>query len=75
MFSGPMLPSTPNYDLKLRIRARTMQHYIHYHFQVYLRRFWAAVAYSVEHMSVTHWMILGSLSVIVGIVMLRSTKR
>ena len=59
----------------LRIRVCTMQQYLQYYFQVYLRRFWSSIAYSVEHMSLTHWMILGSLSVIAGIVMLRSTKR
>ena len=39
-----------------------------------LESFWKGVVFSVEHMSVTHWAILGSLSVIVGFLMLRTQR-
>ena len=36
--------------------------------------FWKGVVFSVEHMSVTQWAILGSLSVIVGFLLLRTQR-
>jgi hypothetical protein len=39
-----------------------------------LESFWKGVVYSVEHMSVTQWAILGSLSIIVGFLMLRTQR-
>ncbi|MCU0706676.1 MAG: hypothetical protein MUF23_00120 [Pirellula sp.] len=40
----------------------------------YIGKFLSGVQYSVEHMSVTHWCILGSMSVILGFLFLRSTN-
>jgi hypothetical protein len=39
-----------------------------------LEGFWKGVVYSVEHMSVTQWAILGTLSVVVGFLMLRTQR-
>lgn len=39
-----------------------------------LEGFWKGVVFSVEHMSVTQWAILGSLSVIVGFLLLRTQR-
>ncbi len=36
--------------------------------------FWKGIVFSVEHMSVTQWSILGSLSVVVGFLLLRTNR-
>ena len=40
-----------------------------------LQGFWKNVVYSVEHMTVTQWCILGTTSVVIGFRLLRSTNR
>jgi hypothetical protein len=40
----------------------------------YIGKFLNGVQYSVEHMTVTHWCILGSMSVVLGFLFLRSTN-
>lgn len=41
----------------------------------YVGRFLTEVRFSVEGMSTTQWCILGSMSVVIGILYLRSSKR
>lgn len=40
-----------------------------------LQSFWKGIAYSVEHMSVTQWCILGTTSVVIGFLLLRTNIR
>ncbi len=42
--------------------------------EYYIGKFLTGVQYSVEHMNVTHWCILGSMSVVLGFLFLRSTN-
>ncbi len=68
-------PSEANFGIQIgKCREDIMMQKFSYDVSRGLESFWKGVVFSVEHMSVTHWMILGSLSVIVGFLMLRTQR-